>query len=99
MNLRSDRIIHKHRQTLTQAVCEDHRVEQTVTITKNAAQASNIGVGRGPQRAECARWGGVKGPTTMKSKKLGVGPTPLVALTLSRARVFVRRESCVCLVG
>jgi hypothetical protein len=32
------------------AVCEDHRVEQTVTITKNAAQASDIGVGQGTQR-------------------------------------------------
>jgi hypothetical protein len=33
-----------------QAVCEAHRVERPVTVMKNAAQASDIGVGQGTQR-------------------------------------------------
>jgi hypothetical protein len=55
-------VIQPYSRSLMQAVCADHRVEQPVPITKNAAQARHVGVGRGPQRADCARWGGVKGP-------------------------------------
>jgi hypothetical protein len=46
-----------------QAVCEAHRVERPVTVMKNAAQASDIGVGQGTNDDETPgtrRWAGAR---------------------------------------
>jgi hypothetical protein len=59
---------------LAQAVCEDHRVEQPVTITKNAAQASDIA--------------SVKGPNDDEIQETRRWADAVFAPTLSRARVF-----------
>jgi hypothetical protein len=57
------------------AVCGDHRVEPTVTITKNAAQACDVGVGQGTQRRRNLR-------------NRALGRRPFVKGTPRRARVF-----------
>ena len=58
-----------------QAVCEAHGVEYTVTVMKNAAQASDIGVGQGTQPRQDPR-------------NTALGRRPFFEPTLSRDRCF-----------
>ena len=51
-------------QVAIQPVCGENRVEHAVTVTKNAAQAGDVGVGQGTQRPQSI------------DKRCGVGPTP-----------------------
>lgn len=73
-----------------QTVCGDNRVERAAALTKNAAQAYDIGVGQGTHR-----------PLAFE-RNTAVGRRLLVSETTSRARVFPARgtrlsEQMVCI--
>jgi hypothetical protein len=56
------------------AVCAEKRVEHAVAITKNAAQASDSGVGQGTQRPlnffEMRRWADAGVPRTISRARI-----------------------------
>jgi hypothetical protein len=58
-----------------QAVRAEKRVERAVPVTKNAAQASDTGVGQGTHRP-------------LLSEKAAMGRRLLLHATISRARIF-----------